>query len=408
MFLKLLKFEFLKSMKKSKLVLVLLAFIALSGMLFYFQHRQATAYQTEYRNGLQADIEMFSNRIAELEYEYDNTNDEERRSEITTTINSSLAPFEEIRREELHAFEELDTEEYLSWFIEGIETSGFVHNEYTDDRVLSTTRQEMIHIREAEAEPMTPLNYIYLDIEERYYTEEALELWQEQNPRFYNFGLYYIWYLIKEQAFIVFLVFVIILFGSFLRSERTSKRHSLDFLHTQTVNPIQVLYSKYIVSFIQIVFLLGVFISGVLGFGTVINALGSWDYPVVGFLPSEGLQPPERIVIPLSEYLRDNFLLMIFGILFILSVMYLLNSLLKSEITIVFTGIAILAGGYLFPSHPYNPFTYLDPSAIVTGKHMYLLNEPRYSMLTGIVLLSGVSLLLMGIHTLMVKRKDLR
>lgn len=407
MFKNLLKFEFIKSFQKNYVGVGMLVLLIVSGLLFYFQDAQATAYQQEYRKGLQSEIEMYTNRISELEYEFENSDDSDRITEIAGSIiffTSSIERF----NEELDVLTSFSTQEYLSWYIEKIETYNFMNYSYTDFRVTDSTRQEMTLILDTEAVPMTPLNFIYLDSEEQFYTEEELELWQEQNPRFYNFGLYYIWYLLKEQAFLIFLALVIILFGSFLRSERTSKRHSLDFLYTQSMTSTKILFSKYLVSLGQSLLLLFTFVLGVLGLGTLINGFGSWEYPVNRFIPGEGIQPPERIFIPLSEYLRDNFILIIVGLVFILSVIYFFNILFKNEITVIFVGLITLVGGSLLPVHPYNPFTYLNTSAIVTGKHMYQLNDYAYSLQTGVLLLTGLSLIFMFINTLLVKRTDLR
>lgn len=235
--------------------------------------------------------------------------------------------------------------------------------------------------------------------------------WEEENTRINNSGLFSLFMLFKNNAYLVPAFFLLLMFGTGFAGE-LEKKNTLNFLSTQPISPLKILIGKILHSVIVSVLTSLALFSIILLIGTLFGTFGDWNYPVLYY--DNAINSSEKgysgifhdghgaHFITLGEYLVQSIILFILSLIFflvlsnILSIFFKKNKLTVLVMTLIFLIMGYTTSRYLLSDlSEYSPFTYLNINQITNGELSTLLNEPSINSITGSFLLIMSTILLL-------------
>lgn len=294
--------------------------------------------------------------------------------------------------------------------------SGNLVDYYIEDQTVSiftlrVSAEERRLLAEAGIEPFIQRNFydpfhptIY-----DHFTGKALERWEEATERYGKPGFHFLYQISQSLVIPFFIIIGCLIFANGVSSEATKKNRGFNFYTVLPLKRQTLFWAKYGSGlFFTILFVL--FIMSVpLILSGFTSGPGSLQFPVLIYDgPAEqfsgGTQPvlnalrDEFHFITLGEYFLNLIPLTLVLIVFLYSLFFLLNLWIKNAtinaalvITTLYLGMAVL------PVAPYNPFTYIDMHKIINREFAVTqFNEAIHSG-NGMIVLSVVSLILIGV-----------
>ncbi|MBB4824645.1 ABC-type transport system involved in multi-copper enzyme maturation permease subunit [Sporosarcina luteola] len=238
--------------------------------------------------------------------------------------------------------------------------------------------------------------------------KELMKEHVEWNRKVDNNGLFSLYLYFNNFVYFIPMLLLLFVFGAGFAREK-GKRPTIQMLQAQPVAMRSIFFGKVTTAvWGGISGLVGIF-AFILLFSTILNRLGDWYYPIFHYnskkvVEAEGYTGMRAFeggfdFIPLGEYVLSGVVLSICIFLFLVALTQLLG-LFMSRTFMVYGCAALLSGiGYVLSDNlgdfaQFSPFIYLDIGRIVNGEVSTVLNNPNVTVLSGCMVLVGVSVLL--------------
>ncbi|WAA12803.1 ABC transporter permease subunit [Fervidibacillus halotolerans] len=271
-------------------------------------------------------------------------------------------------------------------------------------------------------EPVLPSDTLYTIYDYAYETNPVKRLERiNESRKIDNTGLFYVYTFISTFAYFVPIFLLLFLFGTGFSKEKGKKR-PLHFLYTQPVSKGRIYTAKYIVSIVlSISFFLGIIFFMTI-IGTIGNRFGDWEFPILhydaevdvksasysGTVTSEG----GFHFINMGDYLVENVLLIITGLIFLIALALFLSNFVKNYVhLIVLTTVISIAGYFVSTMDKFShfthllPFTYLNSGKIINGEIATVLNNNAIGLSSGVIVLLFSTLILYLIGVFIFKKQ---
>ncbi|WAA09867.1 ABC transporter permease subunit [Fervidibacillus albus] len=271
-------------------------------------------------------------------------------------------------------------------------------------------------------EPVLPSDTLYSIYDYDYETNPVKRLERiNESRKIDNTGLFYVYTFISTFVYFVPIFLLLFLFGTGFSKEKGKKR-PLHFLYTQPVSKERMYTAKFIVSIVlSISFFLGIIFFMTI-IGTIGNRFGDWEFPILhydadvdvksasysGTVTSEG----GFHFINMGDYLVENVLLIITGLIFLITLALFLSNFVKNYVHLIVltTGISI-AGYFVSTMDKFShfthllPFAYLNSGKIINGEIATVLNNNAIGLSSGFMVLLFSTLILYFIGVFIFKKQ---
>ncbi|PKH11693.1 ABC transporter permease [Planomicrobium sp. MB-3u-38] len=244
--------------------------------------------------------------------------------------------------------------------------------------------------------------------------------WEEENQKIDASGLYSLFLFFENYVYVVPLALLLFVLAGGFAAERGKKR-TLDFLQTQPLTARTIFIGKTLHS-ILVATISSISLFGLLVLvGTLFNRFGDWQYPVLYYDAESAVLAADYAgmlsgelgfhFIPLGTYLVNNTILFLFVLLFFLVLANFLSLFLKNTFTsfaltmLIGVGGFVLSNYYLTGMAQWSPFTYLQIHKVANGEMGTLMNLQHLNVMTGSLVLSGSTLLLLLLGILLTSFK---
>lgn len=392
--------EFVKLFSKKKTYIILVLFIALSGVLVYVSETQEKTYlkynSPEYKiSNLEAEIGYQKNYLSGMEA---NETDENK---------------EEI----------LNARAYLDNLLEQLEQARQQLNQQADYDWRADIKEQIKDLEETLKGDNSKESKAYTEREVnrlKVYLENDIRLDDES----YNTGInYYLGNIILVAS--VFLAFGLILFNADCVSNEYNPG-TLKFLLIQPVSRSKVLLSKYLVMLIsslglimltQFVFFLGV---------GLVKGFGSFARPMLTGIQYEYIiQNGQRVLsqitgsghyIPLSKYLLQGLFLQVLFIVVMVTFIFMISTLVKSSVVSITVAISTILGTSIvyMMSTTYRKLSayiflhYTDIEGIISGRIVSNTGSLAFTIQTVILVSVLSTALFLTIALVVFKKRDIQ
>lgn len=210
--------------------------------------------------------------------------------------------------------------------------------------------------------------------------------------------------IVEYKLSIILLIVASLLFGAGYKYEFMYS-NSLDFMKSQPVNRKNIYKTKIFTSFkYSLIFFLAVYLL-VMIFGLFNDPRNTLEFPVIKYL---GLCPDANdgydfskyfTYISLWRFLIETFILTMFSIIFILSIMQLLSLIFNNVFKVYLISILLIIIGYillkLFPNAAnLNPIFYFYTNSIVDGSVSVKFGYGSADTISGVIVLTIYSLII--------------
>lgn len=337
-------FTIKKMIKRTSIIGVLLACILLSVVYFSVNVYRSDKFMRNLETELNERILSYDERVESPE-------DEEDLAYVTDALQST--------EEELTAIKG-STEDYLEYFIQKEMLYLYGLNETYPDETTEYAKLIATELLKNDIQPMFPLSYLIDDILIGHMSEEAQEYWRENNPTFYERGVYFIWYLVKGVAILGILVIIMLMLFAPLASEKDLNKH-LNLLKSEGLSSSTIYFSAYISRILIMYVFIVAFFLVTFGVTSMINGVGSFNYPVLLFTDKSIFR-----TMALSDYLTQTSVLILLVGLFVSSYSQLVEALIPQRFLSLLVEIGIFFIAFILPYHKWNPFSYFQFNKIIT------------------------------------------
>ncbi len=244
--------------------------------------------------------------------------------------------------------------------------------------------------------------------------------WEERNRKVDNSGLFSLYLYFDNYMYFIPLLLLLFLVWSGLAGER-GKRHTLHLLKTQPIAEKSIFLGKLTnATVVALVIGLGVVVY-IVSVGTLFNRFGDWYYPVLHYnskslVESAGYTGMRAFeggfhFMPLGEYLVSSIVLFLLVLLFLIVLSHVLALFIPQSFGVIASVALVSVIGYmaswkLGDFTQFSPFTYLNIAKVVSGEVSVLLNNPAVTALNGCLVLLGVSIFLLLMGYVVLRRRD--
>lgn len=253
--------------------------------------------------------------------------------------------------------------------------------------VKELTVQEYQLLLERNVKPMYPLTAHIPETILDFYTEQDWQSYYHLNyKRRYDQGWLAFYQFFRNNGSFLIYGLVVLIFGSSMALEKTSKHNHEDFLTQLNVTSMKLLFTKIVVSFFWLSVILLVSAATVLIAAYLFSDIGSLNYPILTYyFPSE-YTPLAYHWTTLGDYLIKAVMLLSMSCLLILSFCFVIGRWVRSELVLWLIGFSFIGLAYLSPAQMWNPLYYLHTHEAVNGMGSFYSNQTHFSPEVGLLL----------------------
>lgn len=297
---------------------------------------------------------------------------------------------------------------YLNWYIEDLGLYAANHKAMALEggqavipTVFQKTREQLLLVRAADAPPMLPLAPLSDFKEIGSMTKKEIGTWQALNQHYYEKGSYHLWRSFSYEEVLILIYGLLICLLGFSAENISSKKKHLNFYRGEGVSLKKVFCSEFIA---KLTYWLGASLLVallILAVTSLINGLGSWQYPV----PVNLTAPDTTTFMALWQYLGMSAYLFLLTSLFLIAITVFVESLIGQPVVALIVEIALLTAGlFLTPVIKWNPFSYFHYDQVL---RFGFSDNTSLSLLVATLLMVGLSLVLcLGGYFLLKRRMD--
>lgn len=387
-----LKFNLIKVFKRTPIIVIILSTVILLVSLFGLNMKNEKKEIDNIEKELITTVDKFKKELSTL----DENNEKGKFQSFEMIVNKNEKHLKGVTG---------TTNDYLDWVIsEGLffiktGASGgleFQNSGTVPAGVYIKTMEQAQIIKEKEIPPLFPINFISDFDSLGSLNDEDLSTWKEMNKKFYNKGIYYIWYLIQNNyLFYLIIIILICLFGT-LSQENGKNRMHIKFYKVEGISIQKIFLTDFISKFIYAVAITLIIVLSVLLITSLFNGFGSLEYPV----PVKTYSMESMTFISLKEYFIKFIILYLFSLLMILSLSSFIESFISHSLVSVLIEIIFVFIAFNFTRFAkLNPFSYLHFDSIITNGFPDSYLDLNYIFIIGYLSLVSFFFLLFGVSS---------